>query len=110
MFKKLQLFILLFISVFAFSHDSMASHFRFAHTTWKKISTLPDGSIVVQFDSTQAWRESALDILGIDFGDGDSYTPAEIDITNVLTTTDIAGEDYTIRFYTTQHTYSKKLT
>ncbi len=105
MFRKSNFICLLLLFTLGFTQDVFASHFRFGHTTWKKISTEPDGSIVVQFDSTQAWRASGLDILGIDFGDGDSHFPSNPDITNVLTTTDIAGESYTIRTYTVQHTY-----
>jgi hypothetical protein len=62
--------------------------------------------VTVEFTSTQAWRESFHDILGIYFGDGSSYYPGNNSITNLLTTSDISGDEYTIRQYKIQHTYS----
>lgn len=82
-----------------------ASHFRFAHNTWRRVSDNPDGSVTVEFTSLQAWRADGLDMLGLDFGDGNFYFPAAQDITDVFTGTDLAGEGYTIRRYVVQHSY-----
>lgn len=103
--KKLLCFLVAFFC-FVLAETAFASHFRFGHTTWKRVSNNVDGSVTVQFDSTQAWRTSFLDILGINFGDGQSFYPSAADITDVITRTDVAGEEFTIRHFSVQHTYS----
>lgn len=99
---------LLLVSAFVLSFTSIAeaSHFRFAHNTWKRISDNSDGSVTVEFTSLQAWRTTGLDMLGLDFGDGNSYFPSFSDITDVFAGTDLAGEGYTIRRFVVQHTYA----
>ncbi|MBX7144668.1 MAG: hypothetical protein K1X79_09480 [Oligoflexia bacterium] len=92
--------------VFLCTGIAEASHFRFGQTTWRRIANNPDGSVTVEFTSTQAWRTSALDMLGLDFDDGNFYSPASQDITDIFTGLDLAGESYTIRRYIVQHTYS----
>ncbi len=96
----------LFIFVVGFADVAQASHFRFAHHTWRRISDNVDGSVTVEFTLLQAWRLSAPDILGIDFGDGESFYPSDPDIFNIFTGSDLAGEGYVIRRYVVQHTYS----
>lgn len=85
-----------------------ATHFRFGHTTWRRVSDNVDGSVTVEFISTQAWRATAPDMLGLDFGDGSFFSPADPgDITDLFTGTDLAGEGFVIRRYIVQHTYSQ---
>ena len=74
-----------------------ASHFRFAHNTWRRLS-----GNTVEFTSTQAWRLGAESPLPIDFGDGFSDIGSS---TVIGSFTDLAGEGYTILRYTVQHTY-----
>ena len=81
-----------------------ASHFRFGHTTWSRVSDNPDGSVTVEFTTVQAWRASFLDMLATDPGDGTGGISGPI--TDIGTFTDIGGESYTIRTYSVQHTYS----
>lgn len=83
-----------------------ATHFRFGHTTWRRVSDNLDGSVTVEFISTQAWRATAPDMLGLSFGDGNFYFPANNEITDIFTGSDLAGEGYIIRRYIVQHTYS----
>ncbi len=77
-----------------------ASHFRFAHTTWRRVS-----GNTVEFTSTQAWRFDAVATLPIDFGDGFSGVGP---VNTIGTFADISGEQYTIIQYKVQHTYASE--
>lgn len=78
--------------------SAQASHFRFAHNTWRRVS-----GNTVEFTSTQAWRQGAEAPLPIDFGDGASDSGTA---TVIGSFTDLAGEGYTILRYTVQHAYA----
>lgn len=82
----------------ALASSAEATHFRFAHNTWRRVS-----GNTVEFTSTQAWRASSIGTLAIDFGDGSGSGIGAT--TTVGTFTDVAGEAYTILQYTVQHTY-----
>lgn len=87
------------LAILVAASSASASHFRFAHNTWRRVS-----GNVVEFTSTQAWRSDFLDNLPINFGDGTgsgSATP-----TTIGTFTDQTGASYTVRRYTIQHTYA----
>lgn len=84
--------------VLAFAAEAQASHFRYAHNTWRRIS-----GTTVEFTSVQAWRADGLDILCISPGDGSTCTTGPI--TDIGTFTDLNGDAYTIREYSFQHTY-----
>lgn len=84
---------------FATAAPAFATHFRFAHNTWRRVS-----GNTVEFTSTQAWRANSLDMLRITPGDGSSSLIGPVG--NIGTVTDLAGEQYTIRQYTVQHTYT----
>jgi len=98
----------MFLSVFLFIISAAeASHGRYAHTTWERISDNQDGSVTVQFTSTQGWRDTAPDIMTINFGDGNSYHPAGGDIDDIFNGTDAGGNGYVMRRYVVEHTYSE---
>lgn len=78
--------------------SAAASHFRFAHNTWRRVS-----GNTVEFTSTQAWRNASVTTLAIDFGDGSGVGIGTVN--TIGTFTDVAGEMYTIVQYTVQHTY-----
>lgn len=107
MIRSLTRLLVVLLVVCSFASAASATHFRFGHTTWTRVSNNQDGSVTVQFVSTQAWRTSGLDILGLSFGDGSSFNPSGADITDIFAGTDLAGEGYTIRQYTVQHIYSQ---
>src|SRR5262249_28383615 len=74
-----------------------ASHFRFAHLTWRRLS-----ENTVEFTSLQAWRAGADETLSVHFGDGDSGIGQ---VTEVSTGRDSAGELFVVNRYTVEHTY-----
>ncbi|MBI5504200.1 MAG: DUF3494 domain-containing protein [Deltaproteobacteria bacterium] len=87
-------------SVGGLASPAEASHFRFGHNTWNRVS-----GTTVQFTSTQAWRSDAVSPIPMDFGDGVS----DIGTVNTIGTfTDVAGEQYTIVQYTVEHTYASE--
>lgn len=101
MFKKL---LILFLGVFVLSFSAEASHFRYAHNTWRLISTAPNGDITVEFHSLQAWRASGPDMLPIVPGDGSSAIIGAVN--DIGTFMDLSGDGYIVREYTVQHTYT----
>ncbi len=89
------------LSALALAGSAEASHFRYAHTTWRRVS-----GNTVEFTSTQAWRSDFLDNLPITFGDA---TPSGVGTPATIGTfTDVAGESYTVRRYTVQHAYASE--
>lgn len=98
------LLLILFVLCCAFTAE--ASHFRSIHNSWKRLSNNSDGSVTVEFTSTQGWRGDAHDMLGLAFGDGDFFFPDHSDISDLFETTDASGQVYTMRRYVTRHTYA----
>lgn len=83
-----------------FASNAQASHFRYGHNTWQRIS-----GNTVEFTSTQAWRSGTDDNLAIAFGDGSFGITA---YSTIGSFTDVAGEQYIITQYKVQHTYASE--
>lgn len=81
--------------------SAAASHFRFGHNTWRRVS-----GNTVEFTSTQAWRTGAIATLPIDFGDGSGSGIGSVN--TIGSFTDVSGEGYTIVQYMVQHTYASE--
>lgn len=79
----------------AMPQEATASHFRFAHHTWKHIS-----GNTVEFNLREAWRLNTGSVY-ISFGDGTSYFGSN----RVSQPQDLAGLTYDIHQATVQHTY-----
>lgn len=99
-----------------------ASHFRFGHLTWRRVSNNIDGSVTVEFTFVQAWRyDDGGDILSINTGDdgfigvGAPGSGQPVEFTEIInftdlfpsyTNKDLQGLPYTVRRYSAQYTYS----
>ena len=99
LFSLLQSTLVVGFLLTALLSSANASHFRHGQLSWKRIT---GQTVEFTFDTT--WRSTFLDNMSINPGDGSSNitgTPV-----NLGTFTDIAGESYTRRRVTVQHTYS----
>jgi len=93
-------FFLFFISV------AEASHGRYMHTTWQRVSDNQDGSVTVRFTVTTGWGNFHSNLM-IAFGDGATFTPNDAENPQFFDSVDANSNPYTLRRYTVEHTYSE---
>jgi hypothetical protein len=91
------------IILFLFASSAYASHFRFAHTYWRRVADNSNGSVTIEFRTVQAWRTGSVTTSPMAMGDGNSVTATA---TTIGAFTDITGDAYTVIRYSGQHTYS----
>ncbi len=88
--------------VVLFGAVAEASHFRFGNITW----SIPDpvgAPRTVRFVVTHGWAAGSESSVGLNFGDGTTFTGMG---TTIGTGTDVAGTRYSILQFTTTHAYA----
>ena len=93
---------LLAVLMTGFMSKADASHFRFAHTTWKKVSGPNVPANTVEITTRQAWRHGVGSACIYIDGPGDRRCGG----IKVSEPVDLAGLSYDIWEYTFQHTFT----
>ena len=100
-FKNFRWIYALTALLFCSSMPLDASHFRYGHVTWRVVD---EDTRTVEFTVTTAWRSSFIGNPRIYFGDGASHFSNSV--STIFEGTDLAGESYTLRQYTVEHSYA----